>query len=77
MLSPIKDINFDDYTEVVPAFLTMIIMPFAYSIAEGISVGMISYVVIKLLTGRHKEISPLMYILAIIFLLRYLWPLFA
>lgn len=77
MLSPIKDINFDDYTEVVPAFLTMIMMPFAYSIAEGISVGMISYVVIKLLTGRHKEISPLMYILAIIFLLRYLWPLFA
>ena len=77
MLSPIKDIKFDDYTEVVPAFLTMIMMPFAYSIAEGISVGMISYVVIKLLTGRHKEISPLMYILAIIFLARYLWPLFA
>ncbi len=76
MMSPIIDINFDDFTESVPAFLTIVMMPFAYSIAEGISFGMISYVILKVLTGKQKEVSPLMYLLALIFILRYLKPLF-
>ncbi|WP_071025516.1 NCS2 family permease [Peptoniphilus raoultii] len=72
MMSPIKNIDLDDFTESVPAFLTIIMMPFAYSIAEGISMGMISYVLIKLLTGKRKDVSVVMYILAIIFVIRYL-----
>ena len=76
MMSPIVDINFDDFTESIPAFLTIAMMPFAYSIAEGISFGMISYVVLKVLTGKQKEVSPLMYLLALVFILRYLKPLF-
>jgi len=75
MISPINLIKLDDYTDSVPAFLTIVTMPFAYSIAEGISVGMISYVILKVATGRVKEVSPVMYILAIIFTLRYLRPL--
>ncbi|MDO5718075.1 MAG: NCS2 family permease [Tissierellia bacterium] len=70
MMSPIKDIDFSDYTESIPAFLTIIMMPFAYSIAEGIVFGMISYVVLKMLTRKFKDISLLMYILAAIFILR-------
>lgn len=72
MMSPIKNIDLDDFTESVPAFLTIIMMPFAYSIAEGISMGMISYVLIKLLTGKRKDVSVVMYVLAIIFVVRYL-----
>lgn len=75
MMSPITEIDFTDYTESIPAFLTIAMMPFAYSIAEGISVGMISYVLMKLVTGRSKEISPVMYILSLVFLLRYLSPI--
>lgn len=67
MLSPIIKINFDDYTESIPVFLTVIMMPLAYSIADGIVFGMISWVVLKLFSGRHKEISPIMYILALVF----------
>lgn len=76
MMSPIKEINFDDFTESVPAFLTIVMMPFAYSIAEGIAFGMMSYVLMKLMAGKKKDVSPLMVILAIIFLLRILKPLF-
>jgi len=75
MMSPIKDIDFDNYAESVPAFLTIIMMPFAYSIAEGIAFGMMSYVLLKFTTGKRKDISVLMYILAIIFFLRILVPL--
>lgn len=76
MLSSIKEIDFYDYSEAIPAFITIIAMPFCYSIAEGISFGMISYVLIKLLAGKRKDISVLMYILAIVFVLRIIWPLF-
>ncbi len=68
MMSPIKDINFDDFTEAIPAFLTIIMMPLAYSIAEGIVFGMLSFVVLKLLTGKQKEISILLYLISILFL---------
>lgn len=73
MMSPIKDIDFDDYTEAIPAFLTITMMPFAYSIAEGIVFGMVSYVVLKVLSGKHKDVSILMYILAIIFVIKSIW----
>ena len=76
MLSTVVEINFSDITEAFPAFMTILMMPATYSIAEGISFGMISYAGIKLLTGRGKEVSPLVYGLAIIFLLRYIAPLF-
>lgn len=76
MLSTVVEINFSDITEAFPAFMTILMMPATYSIAEGISFGMISYAGIKLLTGRGKEVSPLVYGLAIIFLLRYVAPLF-
>lgn len=76
MLSTVVEINFSDITEAFPAFMTILMMPATYSIAEGISFGMISYAGIKLLTGRGKEVSPLVYGLAVVFLLRYILPLF-
>lgn len=77
MIDSIVDINFGDFTESFPAFMTIIMIPFAYSIAEGIAFGMISYASVKLLTGKGKEVSPLVYVLALVFLLRYLLPLFS
>ena len=76
MLSTVVEINFSDITEAFPAFMTILMMPATYSIAEGISFGMISYAGIKLLTGRGKEVSPLVYGLAVVFLLRYILPVF-
>ncbi|MDU5083279.1 NCS2 family permease [Tissierella carlieri] len=70
MMSPIKEIDLDDFTEAIPAFLTIVMMPFAYSIAEGIVFGMVSYVVLKVLAGKHKDVSPIMYVLAILFVLK-------
>ncbi|SHG94614.1 NCS2 family permease [Tepidibacter thalassicus] len=70
MMSPIKDINFDDFTEAIPAFLTIIMMPLTYSIAEGIVFGMLSYVILKLLSGNKKEISPLMYVVSVLFIVK-------
>lgn len=70
MMSPIKDIDFNDYTEGLPAFLTIIMMPFAYSIAEGIVFGMISYTVLKLVSGKRKDVSLVMFILSILFVIR-------
>jgi AGZA family xanthine/uracil permease-like MFS transporter len=71
MISPIQKINLDDYSESLPVFLTMIMMPLAYSISEGIAFGMLSYVLIKLFTGKWKQISLVMYILAVFFILRH------
>ena len=73
MMSPIKEIDLEDYTEAIPAFLTIVMMPFAYSIAEGIVFGMVSYVLLKLLSGRGKEVTPVMYILAVLFILKNLF----
>lgn len=70
MLSPIFKIDFEDYTEAIPAFLTIIMMPFTYSIAEGLVFGIVSYVVLKLISGKTKDISVTMYILAILFILK-------
>ena len=67
MASIISDIDFGDYTEALPAFLTVIMMPLSYSISEGIMFGVISYVVLKLLTGRYKEVSKVTAVLGVIF----------
>lgn len=70
MMSSISKIDFDDFTEGIPAFLTIIMMPFAYSIAEGIVFGMVSYTILKAITGKHKDVSLTMWILSIVFILR-------
>lgn len=72
MLGTVLEIDFTDITEGFPAFMTILMMPLTYSIAEGISFGIISYAGIKLLTGKGKEVSPIVYILALVFLLRYI-----
>jgi AGZA family xanthine/uracil permease-like MFS transporter len=71
MLTPIVKVNFDDMTESIPVFLTVIMMPLTYSIAEGIVFGMLSYVALKVLTGRHKEVSLVSYIIALFFILKF------
>ncbi len=71
MLTSVAGIDFDDFTESIPAYITIIAMPFCYSISEGISFGVISYVLINLLTGHKDKISILMYVLAVIFVLKY------
>ncbi|HZH92490.1 MAG TPA: NCS2 family permease [Tissierellaceae bacterium] len=73
MMTPITKINFIDFTEAIPAFLTIVMMPFAYSIADGIVFGMVSYVVLKLLTGRTKEVSKVMWVLALLFVLKFIF----
>jgi AGZA family xanthine/uracil permease-like MFS transporter len=72
MISPIQKINLDDYSESLPVFLTIIIMPLTYSISEGIAFGMLSFVLIKLFTGRWKQITLIMYILAVFFIIKHL-----
>lgn len=74
MLSSVVKIDFNDFTEAIPAFICIIAMPFMYSISEGIALGTISYVVINLVTGQAKKktISPLMYVLAVLFLIKYI-----
>ncbi len=70
MLDSIVKVDFADMTEALPAFLTLVMMPFAYSISEGIVFGGITYVVVKVFSGRHKEVSALMYILAALFIVK-------
>ena len=74
MLTSILKVNFEDYTEAIPAYVAVIAMPFMFSISEGIAMGIISYVVINLVTGKAKEknITPLMYVLAVLFVLKYI-----
>ncbi len=71
MMSPILKIDFDNYTDSIPAFITIIAMPLTYSIAEGIVFGMISFVLLKLLTGKTKDVSIVMIVLAILFVLKF------
>lgn len=73
MISAILKVDFNDFTEAIPAYIAVIAMPFMYSISEGIAMGVISYVVINLATGHAKEkkISALMYVLAVLFVLKY------
>lgn len=71
MMTTITKIEFDDYSKAIPAFITLLAMPLTYSISEGIALGSISYVVINLFAGNRKKISPLMYVLAVLFALKY------
>ncbi len=75
MFSNVTQLKFDskNYTSVIPAYLCIIAMPLFYSISEGISIGVISYVVINLVCGKRKEIKPIMYVLAVLFILKYIF----
>ncbi len=73
MISAIVKIDFEDLTEAIPAYLCLIAMPLMYSIAEGIAIGVISYVIINLICGKAKKITPLMYILAVLFVCKYIF----
>lgn len=73
MIASISKINFDDIAEGIPAFITIVAMPFAYSISEGISLGIIFYVAINMLTGKLKKITTMMWILAILFVAKYIF----
>ena len=71
MLNPVKNINFTDITELLPAFFVIIIIPLAASIAEGIVWGVLSYVLVKILAGKARELSISLYIIAVIFVFSY------
>ena len=73
MLEPIIRIPFDDFTESLPAFICIIMMPLSYSISNGILIGMIAYVLINLVCGKFKKLTPTMYILAALFILKYIF----
>ena len=71
MIGGLRRVEWDDPTEAIPAFLTMIIMPLAVSITEGVAFGLLAHTLLKLTTGRGREVHPLMYIFAVLFLARY------
>ncbi|MGB3341924.1 MAG: NCS2 family permease [bacterium] len=73
MMSGVSRIKWDDLTEAIPAFLTIVIMPYAYSITEGIAVGFIFYALLKTITGKIKEVHPILIIFTILFILRYIF----
>ena len=75
MVGTVTEINFDldNLTESIPAYLAIIAMPLFYSISEGISLGVISYVLLNLATGKGKKVAPLMYVLAVLFVLKYIF----
>lgn len=73
MISPIRHIDLEDYSEAIPVFLTIIMMPLTSSISEGIMFGILSYVLIKVFTGRFKEVSWVMLIISILFILKHIF----
>ena len=73
MLEPIKYIPFDDFSESIPAFVCLIMMPLSYSISNGILLGMITYVLMNLITGKRTKVTPVMAILAILFVLKFIF----
>ncbi|MBP3604878.1 MAG: NCS2 family permease [Lachnospiraceae bacterium] len=73
MVSAILKVDFEDVTEAVPAYLCFLAMPLMYSISEGIAIGVVSYVIINLACGKAKKITPLMYVLAVLFVCKYIF----
>lgn len=73
MVSSIIKVDFDDLSEAVPAYLCMLAMPLAYSISEGIAIGVISYVVVNVCCGKAKKVTPLMYVLTVLFICKYIF----
>ncbi|MGI6313571.1 MAG: NCS2 family permease [Candidatus Cryptobacteroides sp.] len=72
MMAPVRDIDWDDYSEAIPSFITLLLMPLAYSISHGIMLGMVTYVVINALSGKFKKISVTLWILAALFIFYYI-----
>lgn len=72
MMTPVKNIDFDDFTESIPAFLTIVMMPLTYSISEGILFGVLSFVLLKVLSGKFKDITIVTAVLAVLFLIKFL-----
>ena len=73
MLTPVKDIDLDDYAESIPAFITIVMMPLTYSISDGILCGVISYVLINMLCMNWKKLNPRLYVLAALFIMKYIF----
>lgn len=73
MLMSVSEIDFGDFTESVPAYLTIIAMPLMYSISEGIAIGFISYVILNVCCGKSKKVTPLMYVLSVLFVCKYIF----
>jgi AGZA family xanthine/uracil permease-like MFS transporter len=74
MVGAVTKIDFDDFTEAFPAFLTIIFMPLAYSIADGIAFGFIAFPLVKVVSGKRSEVHWLLYVLAVISLIHFFWP---
>ena len=75
MLRQVVYVDFNDFSEAMPCFMTMLMMPFTASISEGIVLGLLSYVIVKVCTGRYRDVTAMMYILSVFFLLKYVAPL--
>ena len=75
MMRSIVHIDFIDFAEAMPCFVTILMMPFTASISEGIVLGMLSYVIVSLCTGRYQRLTPTIYILTVFFVLKYIAPL--
>ena len=73
MCGSVAKVNWSDFSEAVPAFLTLVCTPLTFSIATGLSLGMLSFTFVKLFTGKYREISPLIWVLSVLFLLRYVF----
>ena len=73
MLTPVKDIDLDNYAESIPAFITIVMMPLTYSISDGILCGVISYVLINMLCLNWKKLNPTLYVLAALFIMKYIF----
>ena len=73
MMDSITKVDMDDISEALPAFITMIMMVLTYSIADGMVLGLFCYVLVKLGCGKHREVSPTMYVLAALFILKFIF----
>ena len=73
MFEPVMKIDIADYSESIPAFVCIIMMPLSYSISDGILTGMILYVVLNVMCGKFNKITPVMYVLAVLFVLKYIF----
>ena len=71
MMEPVRLIDFADYFHAIPAFFAVVLMPWSFSIAEGIAAGVTAFAAVHLLGGRGREVSPALWVLAVLFLLRY------
>jgi AGZA family xanthine/uracil permease-like MFS transporter len=73
MIGGLRHIEWDEPTEAIPAFLTIVMMPLAVSITEGVAFGLLAYAVLKLAAGRGRDVDPLIFVMAVLFLGRYVF----